>query len=115
MSDTIIVERNSPSVTFLQCFSLYLHIQPKGTGKLCGSWGSYWLSPLQVSSCLAPEDRKVKGTIAHCIKAAAFLVSDATQKLLKATLSVERNSLADCCPRTRLDAEFKEKSSVKAR
>lgn len=107
MSDTIIKKKKSCSVAFLQCFSLYLHIQPKRTGELCVSWDSSRLSPLQQSHCLAPEDKKVKVTAVYCIKAAAFLISDATHMLLKATLSVERVNLADCCPATRWDAEFK--------
>ena len=78
--------------------------------------GTVTASPLCRSHVwLLKTDRKVKITAVYCIKAATSVRSDATRKLLKATLSLERDSLADCCPRTRLDTEFKEKSSVEAR
>lgn len=61
------------------------------------------------------ESRKVMAAAEYCMRAAAFFRSNATCTLSKATLSEKRDSLANCCCRTRLDAEFMGKKTTNHR
>lgn len=77
-----------------------------GTDSGCPLCRDHIVQPLK-------ESRKVMAAAEYCRRAAVFFRSNAICTLSKATLSMERDSLVNCCCRTRLDAEFKGEGGTK--